>query len=220
MASAGSARMAAMRACATANTIAALCVVFAATFSACASGSPDASSPGTSSDGTSKTQEGTGSAAAPGDNSAANQASTAAAPKPPRKDPESVADCKNLLTEITNEPSGGVVMNNAQPAEKAGGSDRLQPMVELMKEKRDGFRCCFDLWAKNNPGASGKVAFTFELSPDGTLKSAQAKQDETDIKAPEVESCMVELAKSLTYPKSPSGKDTKYTHRFEFKARR
>lgn len=218
MASAGSARMAAMRACATANTLAALSVVFAATFSACASGSPDATSPDTSGDGTSKTQEGSASTAAPGDTSAAAGAQNAA-PKPPRKAPESVADCKNLLTEITNEPSGGVVMNNAQTAKDAGASDRFEPMIELMKEKRDGFRCCFDLWAKNNPGASGKVAFQFELAPDGALKSAKVKQDETDIKAPEVESCMVELAQSMTYPKSPSGKVTTYTHRFEFKAR-
>jgi hypothetical protein len=213
--------MAAMRACATANTLAVLSVVFAATFSACASGSPDASSPGTT-DGTSKTQEGSGSAAAPGDTSAATQAQTGAPAEQqkPKKTPETVADCKELLTEITNEPKGGVVMNNAQPATDAGASDRFQPMVELMKEKRDGFRCCFDLWAKNNPGASGKVAFQFELAPDGTLKSAKVKPDETDIKAPEVESCMVELAQSMTYPKSPSGKLTTYTHRFEFKARR
>jgi len=211
-----------MRACATANTLAVLSVVFAATFSACASGSPDATSPGTSGDEASKTQQATGAAATPGETGAASQTQTGApaAQKAPRKEPQTVADCKELLTEITNEPSGGVVMNNAQPANDAGSSDRFQPMVELMKEKRDGFRCCFDLWAKNNPGQSGKVAFTLELAPDGKLKSAQVKQDETDIKAPEVESCMVELAQSLTFPKSPSGKDTKYTHRFEFKARR
>jgi hypothetical protein len=210
--------MAAMRACATANTLAALSVVFAATFSACASGSPDATSPGTTGDEASKTQQGTGSAATPGDTGASSQ--TPAAQKAPKKEPQSTADCKELLTEITNEPSGGVVMNNAQTAGDAGASDRFQPMVELMKEKRDGFRCCFDLWAKTNPGMSGKVAFTLELSPDGTLKSAKVKQDESDIKAPDVESCMVELAQSLSYPKSPSGKVTTYTHRFEFKARR
>jgi hypothetical protein len=31
---------------------------------------------------------------------------------------------------------------------------------------------------------------------------------------------MVELAKGITWPASPSGKETTYTHRFEFKPRR
>ena len=110
-------------------------------------------------------------------------------------------------------------MNNATTAADAGSSDRFASMVELMRQKRDGFRCCFDIWAKKNPGSAGKVTFVFQLDPTGKLKKSFAKQDETTIKAPEVESCMNELAATLSYPKSPSSKDTEYTHRFEFKAR-
>ena len=126
-----------------------------------------------------------------------------------------------MLTEITNEPpSSGVVMNNAQSAKDPDASSRLTPMADVVKSKRDAFRCCFDLWAKNNPGQKGKVTFVFELAPDGTLKSSKVDPDKSDIKAPEVESCMVEVSKSLTYPKSPTGKVTIFSYPFEFKAHR
>ena len=107
-------------------------------------------------------------------------------------------------------------MNNASPD---AGSTRLQPMMELIGQKRDGFRCCFDIWAKDHPGVNGRVTFNFELKPDGTLIKAESDKTESTITAPEVESCMVDLAKSLTYPKSPTGKQTTYRHRFDFKAR-
>lgn len=127
------------------------------------------------------------------------------APEPP---PQSV---------ITNEPPpGGTVTNNASPA--PAGSDRMQPLMELVKANRDGFRKCFDLWGKKNPGQAGKIAFQFFLKPDGTLEKAAMKRDEGDVFAPEVENCMIAFAKTLSYPKSSVGKDTIYTHRFEFKA--
>ncbi|MFO0586220.1 MAG: hypothetical protein U0441_01710 [Polyangiaceae bacterium] len=119
---------------------------------------------------------------------------------------------------ITNEPPpGGNVTSNAGPT--PAGSDRMQPMIDLMKDKRDGFRKCFDLWGKKNPGQSAKIAFQFFLKVDGTLEKAQMKPDEGDLHAPEVESCMIAYAKTLTYPKSATGKETVYTHRFDFKAK-
>lgn len=119
---------------------------------------------------------------------------------------------------ITNEPpAGGTVTANANPA--PSGSDRMQPMIDLVKANKDGFRKCFDLWGKKNPGQAGKIAFQFFLKPDGTLEKAAMKADEGDVHAPEVENCMIAHAKTLTYPKSSVGKETVYTHRFEFAAR-
>jgi hypothetical protein len=211
-----------MRACATASLFATLSLTFAAFFSACASSPPEASSPEASTD-----QPANGEAAAtkdeakkeaPGEQGASTPPPAAAAP---RKAPEKASDCKDMLAEITNDPpESGVVMNNAQTAGDAGASDRFQPMSELVKSKRDAFRCCFDLWAKNNPGQKGKIGFTFELAPDGRLKDSKIKRDASDITAPEIESCMQGVAQGLTYPKSPSGKDTLFTYPFEFKARR
>jgi len=214
-----------MRACAHASLIAALCLPTAMMFSACASGSPpEASAP----DGAKEKPEHPGDTKAetkPAEG-AATPSANATTPNAPaattteRKDPQTAADCKAVLSEIVNEPpKDGVVMNNAQPVEE-GKSSRYTSMTDLVKSKRDAFRCCFDLWAKNNPGQRGKISFYWELSPDGTLKAANVVKEKSDVSAPEVESCMVDLAKSMTYPKSPNGQVTKFTMPFEFKAHR
>ncbi|WP_044248761.1 AgmX/PglI C-terminal domain-containing protein [Chondromyces apiculatus] len=123
-----------------------------------------------------------------------------------------------MLSEIANvPPSEGVVMNNAMTAKDAGSSDRLYSILEVVKSNRDSFRCCFDLYARNNRGAKGRLAFQIKLDPEGKFMEAKIKQDESDITAGEVESCMTDLVKTISWPKSPSGKETLYTHRFDFK---
>ena len=147
-------------------------------------------------------------ASSPASSSGAADAPTATA-KPADAPPQAV---------ITNEPPpGGTVTANASPA--AAGSDRLQAMMDLVKANKDGFRKCFDLWGKKNPGQAGKIAFQFFLKVDGSLDKAAMKADEGDVHAAEVENCMIAFAKTLTYPKSSVGKETVYTHRFEFKAK-
>jgi hypothetical protein len=201
-----------MRACLAANVLCLAGLITVATFAAC-TGSPPAQPPpaGTDAPTTAPVTETPPASTSTGDT---------APPSGPKKQPETVADCKQILSEITNEPPAGAVpMNNATTAADAGASDRLAPMIDLMKAKRDGFRCCFDIWAKKNPGASGRVMLVISLDPDGKLKKAFVKQDASGIHAPEVESCMVDLAKSMTFPKSPSGKETEFSYPFDFKAK-
>lgn len=208
-----------MRACATASALCVGLFLSAAVFAACSSGSTPSEVPTAPGD-TPPSGPGSEGAASPSP-SPGGEASPAPQPAAKKKAPETVADCKEMLSEIANEPpAGGVVMNNAMEAADAGASDRLQPILEVVKEKRDSFRCCFDLYARKNPGAKGRLAFQLKLNPEGKLIEGKIKQDESDITAPEVESCMVELSQSITWPKSPSGKDTVYTHRFDFKPRR
>ena len=151
---------------------------------------------------------------------AAAEAATAAPTAAPGQSaaPTASAATEPPKSDITNEPpSGGKVMANGAPV--TDKSDRMDAMFELVKANKDGFRKCFDLWGKKNPGKAGKIAFEFHLKPDGALEKAQMKRDETDVLAAEVENCMIEFAKTLAYPKSGKGMSTVYTHRFEFKAK-
>lgn len=203
-----------MRACTTANAVFAGVVFAALTFAACGGSNTSSQTPGDpQSEGspTSGTAESSGAAAA-------TQGGDAPAEK---KEPQTAADCKELKTEITNEPPAGAVpMNNATaPKEGSETSTRLQPLADLMKANRDKFRCCFDLWARNNPGASGRVSITLKLDPEGKLTSSEIAQADTTVAAPEVHACILDVAKSITYPKSPTGKETTYKHPFDFKAR-
>ncbi|MGZ3425154.1 MAG: AgmX/PglI C-terminal domain-containing protein [Polyangia bacterium] len=97
-------------------------------------------------------------------------------------------------------------------------SDRLQAVAEVVKQNRGGFRACFDKWSKSHKGVDGKVTLTFYLDPDGNLDQPNA--DEKGFSAREVGACIEELARTLHYPKSPSGKFTRFTYPFDFKAAR
>lgn len=211
--------MPAMRACATASALFTGLILAATFFAACTTLQPS-DTPPPESPGVSPANPGPAGAPAAAPASPGAKPGPKAAPAGPKKEPETAADCKEMLTEITNDaPPGGVVMNNATTAGDAGSSDRLQPILEVVKSKRDSFRCCFDVYARKNPGAQGRLAFTMHLKPDGSLIEGNIKKDESDVTAPVIESCMVELAKSISWPPSPSGKETTYTHRFEFKRR-
>ena len=204
--------MRAMRACATASASAVLLGLLSATIGvgACSGGSPPPQPPPPAG---AEATPATTTTVAPLPLVNANDAPKA---KPAPKTP---ADCKVILSDITNEPpDGGVALNNAQTAKDAGATDRLQPITELIKSKRDGFRCCFDVWAKDHPGAQGSARMVLKLKPDGAVIGVDF--DDTPNRVPEVEACLGDLAKSLTYPPSPSGKETKFRYQFDFKAHR
>jgi hypothetical protein len=110
-------------------------------------------------------------------------------------------------------------MNNATTASDAGASDRLMAIMQTVQTGRDKFRACFDKWGKGNPGSEVKVTLSIKLRPTGELTSATFKPDETDIADKAVETCMADVAKTLKFPASPTGKDTTYNHRFNFKSK-
>jgi hypothetical protein len=208
--------MRAMRSCATANAVFLGLVLSTFGFAACAGGSTPPESP--------PAQAGAPTATPPN-----APALSSVAPLPMQSpdmvkgkpNPQTPADCRFLVSDITNDPpDGGVFLNNAMTAKDAGSSDRGASMTDIVRSHRDGFRCCFDLWAKTHPGAQGGMKMVIELEPDGAVTKVSFDDAPNRVGAPEIESCMIDLAKGLAYPKSPSGKKTKFTYPFDFKARR
>jgi tetratricopeptide (TPR) repeat protein len=136
------------------------------------------------------------------------------------------ADVDKRIAELESKPpvvAVKAVPDMAAPAvttttAAAGGSDRLQAIADVVKQNRAGFRACFDKWSKGHKGVDGKVTLTFFLDPDGNLDQPNA--DEKGFSAREVGVCIEELARTLHYPKSPSGKFTRFTYPFDFKAAR
>jgi hypothetical protein len=215
-----------MRACATVNVLVLAGSLAATVIVACTGGSPPPVPPPAATDAPAPTSAATTAPTAlpPASTTSAAAAASAApsdAGAPRAHTPASARDCRDLASEITNEPPDrGVVMNNALTAADAGASDRLRPVVDVLKSKRDAFRCCFDLWAKGHPGEAGRVALHLELAPDGKLEKVDVKKDESTVRAEDLDACMLDVATSLAYPRSPSGKRTEVTYPFEFKARR
>lgn len=148
----------------------------------------------------------TTTAAAPPPASVAAPPPTAAAKPAPEK-PKTAAECKALAAKM--------------PAPVITATDTQVQMREHFQAYHESFRCCFDsLFAPQNPGVSGKVALAVNIDASGSFASAEILTTETTVKSTEVQACIIEIAKSLTYPKPANGKDISYLRNFDFKARR
>ncbi|MDB4971011.1 MAG: hypothetical protein JWN44_6700 [Myxococcales bacterium] len=97
-----------------------------------------------------------------------------------------------------------------------GNSDRVAAVAEAIKTNRPGFRGCFDKWSKSHPGVSGRVTLTLYLDPEGNMDQPDA--DTKGFEAADVSQCIEDFARTLKYPRSPSGKFTRFTYPFDFKA--
>lgn len=215
-----------MRTCATASVVAILGIPLVLTFAACSGGSPsNGTTPDKSSadakdtkDAPTNVQKDEPKADSTGQTPAADTKPAATAPAAAAT--MTTAECVKLpeLTDAELEQQQGVVMNNAQPSKDAK-SDRFTPVNVLIKKRRPSYRCCYDIWSKAHPKESIKALLAVELSPDGTVKTVSVKKEESTASAPEVEPCLAEVTKTITFPKSPSGRDTLFTYPFDFKPR-
>lgn len=116
---------------------------------------------------------------------------------------------------VVAKPPHGTKPEPKPAAPPTGNSDRIQLLVEVIKQKRQGFRDCFDGWSKGHPGIEGHFVLVLWLQPDGKLDEAEAAAN--GMQAPEVEKCLIDYSKTLTYPKSAAGRVTKFTYPFNFK---
>jgi outer membrane biosynthesis protein TonB len=119
-----------------------------------------------------------------------------------------------------SEPDGKPADKHGDAVAAAGGSERLKPVVEIIRKNRAGFRACFDTWSAAHPGIDGAVTLSFYLAPDGNVDRADADAKGKNFTAPDVETCIEDFARSLKYPASSNGKFTRFNYPFDFKAAR
>jgi tetratricopeptide (TPR) repeat protein len=132
--------------------------------------------------------------------------------------PETKTETPTTKTETPTTKTDAPKAQLTKAPDAAGGSERLKPVAELIKSNRKGFRECFDKWSNAHPGVAGKVKLTFYLDPDGNMDQAEA--EESGFEAPDVAACIENFAGTLKYPKSASGKFTRFAYPFDFKPAR
>ncbi len=150
------------------------------------------------------------------------------APPPPSKPAEKTPSQPDVKPEAVTKPvpadtkaqatTAPATATTAPAAAGTGNSERLKPVVELIRKNRAGFRGCFDRWSEKHPGTGGTVTLSFYLDPEGNLDQADAESKGFD--APEVLDCIIGYAHSLHYPASTNGKFTRFTYPFDFKPSR
>jgi hypothetical protein len=145
-------------------------------------------------------------AEAPGPKARPRTAPGAAAPK-------DAAECQAMVGTAAAKSETKVT---AAPG--AGGSERFEGIIAAVKEHRGALRCCYDLWAKDNPGQEAKVSLSYELDQGGAVARILLKGD-GDKLSPDAQLCLVDVATAIPYPASKTGKLTTFEYDLGFKPR-
>ncbi len=124
--------------------------------------------------------------------------------------------CPQPSSAITNHPDGGVVFNNAMTSADAGFIDRMQKVVEALADRGDRFRCCFDLWQPpRTPNEPMRIMLVVVLEPNGDVRTATVDESHTTVRDEDMFWCIAEVARTTTYPASPTGKPTIVEYPFD-----
>ena len=142
----------------------------------------------------------------PAVNAAQANNAKATVPIPP---PPKVADCKTMAE------------NAAKSVPTTSGTDVQKQFDDTFQVYQEPFRCCFDaLYAPQAPRMNGQVALDVKVNHEGKLIGAEVLSTESNITMPEMHTCMIDIAKTMTYPKPANDSAIDYKRVFQFKARR
>ncbi len=100
----------------------------------------------------------------------------------------------------------------------AGGSERFEGIIAAVKDHRGALRCCYDLWARENPGADARVTLSFELDQGGAVARILLKGDAEKL-TNDARTCLIDVATAIPYPASRTGKLTTFEYDLGFKHR-
>lgn len=112
----------------------------------------------------------------------------------------------------TAEPPGASSAPGGGPADTRSKED----IQRVVAEGREGVRACYDAALAQNPGIEGDLVVEFVISPSGDVKQAEVRWAESDIHVPELDTCAVEAVRSLEFPPSSRGLESKVTYPFNF----
>jgi TonB family protein len=111
------------------------------------------------------------------------------------------------------EPAGAPTPASAAPAD-ARGKEQIQAVIAANRER---VRACYDAAHKKDPGIQGDLVVAFVINPDGSVKSAEVSPQESEIHSPELDSCAIDVLKTLKFPASSRGLESKVNYPFNFK---
>ena len=132
--------------------------------------------------------------------------SAAVEPAPPAATEESAAPAPA-------EPAPTPASTPAQPADTRG-KEQIQAVIAGNRER---VRACYDAAQKNDPAIQGDLVVAFVINPDGSVKDAEVLAQESEIHSPELDSCAIDVLKTLKFPPSSRGLESKVNFPFNFK---
>jgi len=89
-------------------------------------------------------------------------------------------------------------------------------IAAVVKANRQKARDCYDKALKQNSGLKGDLVIHFTLKPNGKVKEAMLNRERSTITEPSVVNCVIDVIKSLEYPKSSKGFESTVNYPFNF----
>jgi TonB family protein len=109
-------------------------------------------------------------------------------------------------------PSGGAA------ASKPPADTRTQESINaVVQANRQKVRDCYDAALKSSPanaGAAGDLVVSFVIDPEGKVKEAEVNWSQSEIHIPELDTCAAAAIRSLTFPPSSKGMESKVNYPF------
>lgn len=134
---------------------------------------------------------------------------------------EAMAEIDEYLAEegsTDEEDAAEAKATGEQPAaEPSTSQERKEDIAKLIKAKRGVVGDCYKAAKKDNPSLGTRIAITFVLKPDGSIKTGPSvDKARSDIEDPKVVECAIEVVKGIQYPAHPQGMETTFTYPFGF----
>ncbi|MCL2824388.1 MAG: AgmX/PglI C-terminal domain-containing protein [Polyangiaceae bacterium] len=120
---------------------------------------------------------------------------------------------------VTTPPGSASAWNTGQSDGKPGTTDRgVDDYRRIIDADRAKFRSCYDAARAKQSGIQGTVTLVWVLDPAGAVRDgAHIDEAASSFKTAELEKCMVDALKSLTFPPSTRGLDSTVRYPFGFK---
>jgi TonB family protein len=112
--------------------------------------------------------------------------------------------------------SNGASTSTAAPTEGPKDARSKEEIQRVVADNRQRVRACYDAALKDNPGIQGDLVVSFVINPEGEVKTAEVNWSESEIHIPELDTCAVEVVKTLKFPASSRGLESKVNYPFNF----
>jgi hypothetical protein len=115
-------------------------------------------------------------------------------------------------------PSAAAPAPAAESAAPAEQEDErtMEVIAAVVKANRQKARDCYEKALKQTPGLKGDLVIHFTLKPNGKVKEATLNRERSTITEPSVVSCVIDVIRSLEYPKSSKGFESTINYPFNF----
>lgn len=93
---------------------------------------------------------------------------------------------------------------------------RREDIQAAVMAKRDQARSCYDTAQKANPTLEGDIAIQWVIDPQGVVTDPKVDTAKTTLQDPKLGDCIIGVIKSLKFPASGKGMETRANYPFNF----